>query len=44
MTKSTLVKDYMTRAVITVTPDTPNEEVIQLMKKNGSRWIPRQNQ
>lgn len=40
MTKSTLVKDYMTRAVITVTPDTPNEEVIQLMKKTGHDGFP----
>lgn len=40
MTTSTLVKDYMTRAVITVTPDTPNEEVIQLMKKTGHDGFP----
>lgn len=40
MTKSALVKDYMTRAVITVTPDTPNEEVIQLMKKTGHDGFP----
>ncbi|BDZ69745.1 CBS domain-containing ParB/RepB/Spo0J family partition protein [Methanobacterium petrolearium] len=40
MTTSTLVKDYMTREVITVTPDTPNAEVIQLMKQTGHDGFP----
>lgn len=40
MTSSTLVKDYMTREVITVTPDTPNAEVIQLMKHTGHDGFP----
>lgn len=40
MTSSTLVKDYMTRKVITVTPDTPNAEVLQLMKQTGHDGFP----
>jgi len=40
MTSSALVKDYMTRDVITVTPDTPNEEVIKLMKATGHDGFP----
>lgn len=40
ITNSTLVKDYMTRAVITVTPDTPNAEVLQLMKHTGHDGFP----
>ncbi|HOI40256.1 MAG TPA: CBS domain-containing protein [Methanobacterium sp.] len=40
MTNSTLVKDYMTREVITVTPETPNAEVIQLMKQTGHDGFP----
>ena len=40
MTTSTLVKDYMTREVITVTPETPNAEVIQLMKQTGHDGFP----
>ena len=33
MTSSALVKDYMTKEVITVTPETPNEDVILLMRE-----------
>lgn len=40
MTSSALVKDYMTKKVITVTPDTPNEEVIELMKGTGHDGFP----
>ena len=40
MSNSTLVKDYMTRDVITVTPETPNAEVIQLMKHTGHDGFP----
>ena len=40
MTSSALVKDYMTRNVITVTPDTPNKEVIELMKATGHDGFP----
>jgi CBS domain-containing protein len=40
MTSTALVKDYMTRKVITVTPDTPNEEVIELMKGTGHDGFP----
>ncbi|MDD3984343.1 MAG: CBS domain-containing protein [Methanobacterium sp.] len=40
MTSSALVKDYMTKEVITVTPETPNEEVIKLMKGTGHDGFP----
>jgi predicted transcriptional regulator len=40
MTSSALVKDYMTKEVITVTPETPNEEVIILMKGTGHDGFP----
>ncbi|HNS24687.1 MAG: CBS domain-containing protein [Euryarchaeota archaeon] len=40
MSSSALVKDYMTRKVITVTPDTSNEEVIELMKATGHDGFP----
>lgn len=40
MTTSALVKDYMTRKVITVTPTTPNNEVIRLMKDTGHDGFP----
>lgn len=40
MTRTALVKDYMTKKVITVTPDTPNEEVIELMKGTGHDGFP----
>ena len=40
MTGTALVKDYMTKKVITVTPDTPNEEVIELMKVTGHDGFP----
>jgi len=40
MSGSTLVKDYMTKEVITVTPETPNEEVIKLMKTTGHDGFP----
>jgi len=43
MTSSALVKDYMTKDVITVTPDTPNEEVIILMKGSGHDGFPVRN-
>ena len=35
MSSSALVKDYMTKEVITVHPETPNEEVIMLMRGTG---------
>lgn len=40
MSSSALVKDYMTRKVITVTPKTPNEEVIKLMEVSGHDGFP----
>lgn len=40
MSSSTLVKDYMTKEVITVTPETPNEEIINLMKTTGHDGFP----
>ncbi len=40
MSSSTLVKDYMTKEVISVTPETPNEEVIKLMKTTGHDGFP----
>ena len=40
MTSSALVKDYMTKEVITVTPETPNEEVILIMKGTGHDGFP----
>ena len=40
MTSSAQVKDYMTREVISVTKDTPNAEVIQLMKGTGHDGFP----
>lgn len=40
MSSSTLVKDYMTKEVITVTPDTSNEEVLKLMKTTGHDGFP----
>jgi len=40
MTSTALVKDYMTKKVITVTPDTPAGEVIELMKLTGHDGFP----
>ena len=40
MTSSALVKDYMTRNVITVSPETPNDKVIELMKRTGHDGFP----
>ena len=40
MSSSALVKDYMTRNVITVTPETPNDKVIELMKRTGHDGFP----
>lgn len=40
MSSSALVKHYMTKEVITVRPDTPNEEVIKLMKTTGHDGFP----
>jgi predicted transcriptional regulator len=40
MTDAALVKDYMTREVITVKPETSNEEVIELMKVTGHDGFP----
>ncbi len=40
MSSSALVEDYMTEKVITVTPDTPNKEVISLMKGTGHDGFP----
>ncbi len=40
MSNKALVKHYMTKEVITVTPDTPNEEVIKLMKTTGHDGFP----
>jgi len=40
MSSTALVKDYMTKKVITVTPDTLNEEVIRLMKATGHDGFP----
>lgn len=33
MADKALVKDYMTRKVICVTPETPTSELVELMKK-----------
>lgn len=40
MTSTALVKDYMTRKVITVTPSTYIDEVIKLMKNTGHDGFP----
>ncbi|MBI5679669.1 MAG: CBS domain-containing protein [Methanobacterium sp.] len=40
MSSSALVKHYMTKEVITVTPETPNEEIINLMKSTGHDGFP----
>lgn len=40
MSSSALVKHYMTKKVITVTPETPNEEIIKLMKNTGHDGFP----
>jgi CBS domain-containing protein len=40
MSSAALVKDYMTRKVISVNPDTPNEEVIKLMRGSGHDGFP----
>ena len=40
MSSAALVKDYMTKKVISVHPDTPNEEVIMLMKGTGHDGFP----
>jgi predicted transcriptional regulator len=40
MTSAALVKDYMTKKVITVTPDTSTGEVIELMKLTGHDGFP----
>lgn len=40
MSSSALVKHYMTKEVITVTPETPNDEVIKLMKTTGHDGFP----
>lgn len=40
MANSAFVKDYMTKKVITVTPDTLNEEVIKLMRATGHDGFP----
>ena len=40
MSSKALVKDYMTRDVITVKPETPNGEIIQLMKDSGHDGFP----
>lgn len=40
MSNAALVKHYMTKEVITVTPETPNEEVIRLMKTTGHDGFP----
>ena len=38
--KKSFVKDYMTRNVISVSPDTPTEDVIDLMKKSRHNSYP----
>ncbi len=40
MTNKALVKDYMTKNVISVPPETPNTEIIELMKKTGHDGFP----
>lgn len=40
MAKKALVKDYMTREVISVTPDTSTAEIIRLMKETGHDGFP----
>jgi len=40
MGDSPQVKHYMTKNVITVTPDTYNEDVIKLMKETGHDGFP----
>jgi len=40
MSRSALVKDYMTREVISVNQDTPNADVIRLMKATGHDGFP----
>ncbi len=40
MSSAALVKDYMTKKVITVNPDTPNEVVIKLMRGSGHDGFP----
>lgn len=40
MSNKPLVKDYMTKEVITVPPETPNEDIIQLMKDSGHDGFP----
>ncbi len=43
MSNNALVKDYMTKKVISVNHDTPNEEVFKLMKLTGHDGFPVQN-
>jgi len=40
MSNAALVKDYMTKKVISVTHDTPNEEVFKLMRSTGHDGFP----
>lgn len=40
MSNKALVKDYMTKEVITVTPDTLNSDIIELMKDSGHDGFP----
>jgi len=40
MAKKALVKDYMTKEVISVTPDTSTAEIISLMKETGHDGFP----
>jgi IMP dehydrogenase len=40
MSNKPLVKDYMTKEVITVPPETPNEDIIKLMKESGHDGFP----
>ncbi len=40
MSSKALVKDYMTKNVISVPPETPNIEIIELMKKTGHDGFP----
>lgn len=40
MAKKSLVKDYMTEKVISVTPDTPTEDVIRIMKESSHNSYP----
>ncbi len=40
MTNKALVKDYMTKDVISVTPDTSTAEIIRLMKETGHDGFP----